>query len=254
MIGDPWTPHYRRIELALRERVAAMRPGERLPSDADLCREFGVSRMTARQAMQRLAEDGLIERVPGRGSFAAERPTHRHADRLLAFSDEMRRLGRRPSSRLLERVVRRATADEATALRVHPGDEVVVVRRLRLGDGEPVAIETATLAGATAGAVLGADLETGSLHEALRAAGVTLRRGHATITAEPAGRDDATLLGVAPGEPLLVERRVIVDGRGRPVETTESRYPGDRYALDVRFEVGGTGRGEARRMDGGTGR
>lgn len=254
MIGDPWTPQYRRIEHALRERVAAMRPGERLPSDADLCREFGVSRMTARQAMQRLAEDGLIERVPGRGSFAAERPTHRHADRLLAFSDEMRRLGRRPSSRLIERIVRPATDPEATALRIHPGDEVVVVRRLRLGDGEPVAIETATLAGSTSGAVLGADLEAGSLHEALLAAGVALRRGHATITAEPAGRDDATLLGIAVGEPLLVERRVIVDGRGRPVETTESRYPGDRYALDVRFEVGGTGRGDARTTNGGTGR
>ena len=144
----------------------------------------------------------------------------------------------------------RATASEATALRIHPGDEVVVLRRIRLGDGEPVAIETATLAGAAAGAVLGADLEGGSLHEALRSAGVTLRRGHATITAEPAGHDDAILLGIAAGAPLLVERRVIVDGRGRPVETTESRYPGDRYALDVRFEVGGTGRGEAR----GTGR
>jgi GntR family transcriptional regulator len=206
--------------------------------------------MTARQAMQRLAEDGLIERIPGRGSFAAERPTHRHADRLLAFSDEMRRLGRRPSSRLIERLARPATEGEATALRIHPGDEVVVLRRIRLGDGEPVAIETATLAGSTAGAVLGADLEAGSLHEALRAAGVTLRRGHATITAEPAGRDDAALLGIAAGEPLLVERRVIVDGRGRPVETTESRYPGDRYALDVRFEIGGTAPGEGR----GTGR
>ena len=84
---------------------------------------------------------------------------------------------------------------------------------------------------------MGADLEQGSLHEALAAAGLHLRRGNATITAEAASPEDVRLLGVAKGSPLLVERRVITDGAGRPVEATESRYPGDRYALDVRFEV-----------------
>jgi GntR family transcriptional regulator len=81
------------------------------------------------------------------------------------------------------------------------------------------------------------DLETGSLHEALARAGLQLRRGQATITSEGATIDDARLLGVRAGEPLLVERRVIADVAGRPVEATESRYPGDRYALDVRFDV-----------------
>ena len=77
----------------------------------------------------------------------------------------------------------------------------------------------------------------GSLHEALARAGLQLRRGQATITSEGATTDDARLLGVREGEPLLVERRVIADVAGRPVEATESRYPGDRYALDVRFDV-----------------
>jgi GntR family transcriptional regulator len=58
-----WTPHYRSIELVLRARLPAMLPGDRLPSDTDLCREFGVSRMTARNAMQRLVEDGLVLRI-----------------------------------------------------------------------------------------------------------------------------------------------------------------------------------------------
>lgn len=236
-VEDSWTPQYRRIELELRERLAAMRPGERLPSDSDLCREFGVSRMTARNAMQRLADAGLVQRIPGRGSFAAERPAHRSADRLLAFSQEMRRHGRHPSSRLIDREVRAANEVEAAALRVRPRDPVVVVRRLRLADGVPIAVETATLNRSMADAIMHADLETGSLHEALAGAGVHLRRGQATISAEAAAADDAALLGVAVGTPLLVERRVIVDSHGRSVERTESRYPGDRYALDVRFDV-----------------
>jgi GntR family transcriptional regulator len=88
-------------------------------------------------------------------------------------------------------------------------------------------------------AVLWADLEHGSLHETLSRAGFHLRRGSGTIEAAAATDEDARLLGVAPGSPLLVERRVIADGLGRRIEATESRYPADRYALDVRFEVEG---------------
>jgi len=235
-------PHYRRIELALRARLPALCPGERLPSDSDLCREFGVSRMTARNAMQRLADDGLVQRIPGRGSFVVEPPSHRYADRLMAFSHEMKRQGRTPSSRLVAREIRPSTIAEASALDLRPAEPVVLVRRLRLADDRPIAIETAILAQRTADVVMTADLETGSLHEALARAGLHLRRGKATITAEAATRGDAGLLGVSVGEPLLVERRVIADAGGRPVEATESRYPGDRYALDVRFDVHGGAR------------
>jgi GntR family transcriptional regulator len=237
MPATAWLPHYRQIELALRERLQSMRPGARLPSDDELCREFGVSRMTARNAMQRLAEDGLVERIPGRGTFAVAPPAHRHADRLMAFSHEMERLGRIPSSRLLAREIRPSTDAEAGALGLRPTEPVVLVRRLRLADGVPIAVETAVLVRRTADVVMAADLETGSLHEALARAGLHLRRGQATITARAATAEDVRLLGVDRGAPLLVERRIIADVQGRPVEATESRYPGDRYALDVRFEV-----------------
>jgi len=232
-----FVPHYRRIEQVLRERIASLQPGDELPSDADLCAEFGVSRMTARNAMQLLAEEGLLVRQPGRGSFVAQPPIHRRANRLMTFSSEMERLGRRPSSRLLVREIRPASAVEATDLGLGRGAPVVSLRRLRCADGEPMALETAVLDASVAEAVMTADVTNGSLHAALAQAGHMLRRGTATIRSEPATREDAALLGVRLGEPLLVERRVILDGQGRRLEATESRYPGDRYALDVWFDV-----------------
>jgi GntR family transcriptional regulator len=237
VIDAGYVPHHRRIEQVLRERITAMRPGDRLPSDAELVAEFGVSRMTARNAMQRLAEEGLVARQPGRGSFVAEPPAHRRADRLMTFSREMARRGRAPSSRLLVRTIRPSTRREADALELPVGEPIVEIRRIRLADSEPIALESAILIGSCAKAVIKADLEGGSLHEAITRGGLTLRRGTGTVSAAAATAEDARLLDIGRGDPLLVERRVIADDNGRRIEATESRYPADRYALDVSFDV-----------------
>jgi GntR family transcriptional regulator len=237
MIDTAWVPQHRRIEQVLRDRIQTLRPGDRLPSDAELVAEFGVSRMTARNAMQRLAQEGLVARHPGRGSFVAEPSAHRRTDRLLTFSSEMARRGRVPSSRLLARSIRPSTRAEAAALELAPGQPIVEVRRIRLADGEPLALESAALIVACAQEVLTADLEAGSLHAAISAAGLILRSGTGTVGAAAATAEDARLLNLRRGDPLLIERRVIVDDAGRRIEATESRYAAERYALDVSFEV-----------------
>jgi GntR family transcriptional regulator len=234
-----FVPRYYAIEQALRARIASSSPGDPLPSDAQLCEEFGVSRMTARNAVQRLTHEGLVTRVPGRGTFVAEPLARRRAESLVRFSAEMRRRGRRPSSRLLVRRLREPTPAEREQLRLREGEHVVAVVRVRLADDQPVAVESATIPGACAPAVLDADLERGSLHAALVAAGREPAGGRSSIAAETAGERDATLLGIAPGSALLVERRLIVDVDDNPLELTESRYAGDRYGLDVRFDVSG---------------
>jgi GntR family transcriptional regulator len=235
----PYQPQYRQIEQALRERIASLRPGERLPSDAQLCAEFGVSRMTARNAMHRLSEDGLVRREPGRGSFVARPPAHRRANRLMTFTQEMRRAGRVPSSQVLTRIMRPASIAEAASLGIPARQPVVHLRRLRLADAQPIALESAVLIGACAEAVMTADLSHGSLHETLAKAGFVLSRGTGTIAAAAATAEEAHLLGIRTGDALLVEHRVIVDRHGRATEVTVSSYPADRYALEVQFEVEG---------------
>lgn len=232
-----FVPRYYEIEQELRARIAELEPGDPLPSDAMLSREFAVSRMTARQAIHQLKLEGLVRRVPGRGSFVAERATHRQAGNLLSFSEEMRRRGVAARSKVVEHSLRAPTEEEARRLELEPGDRVVAVTRVRVGDERPVAVETALLHGSCADALARVDLEHASLHETLVAAGRIPTAGRGQLRAEPATARDATLLGVRRGSPLLVERRLIVDQHRRPLELSETRYAADRYSLEIEFGV-----------------
>ena len=129
-----------------------------------------------------------------------------------------------------------ATAEERSRLRLPAGSDVVCVERVRLADGEPVAVEEAVFPG-TLRSLLDVDLAAGSLHEAVIALGRVPSSGTATLTAQEATDDDAHLLGVPAGSALLVEKRLIVDEAGDPVELTQSRYAGRRYGLTVSFGV-----------------
>src|SRR2546427_6408870 len=141
-VEDTFRPRYREIEHAIRQRLARLKPGAELPSDAQLCEEFDVSRMTARHAMNRLAQEGLVFRVRGRGTFVGEAPTHRRANSLLSFSNEMRRQGRIPTSRVLGRALRVPTREEAMRLQLKDGEKLLWLKRIRLADGDPIALES----------------------------------------------------------------------------------------------------------------
>jgi GntR family transcriptional regulator len=229
-----FVPRYFTIEQSLRVRIAELDAHAPLPSDAQLCEEFDVSRMTARGAVQRLVQEGLVYRVPGRGTFVAATRANRTASRILAFSDEMRRRGREPSSRIVERAQREANSDEKHRLGT---THVFVLRRVREADRQPVALETAVFPAVRVAGVFDGEREGASIFALLKAAGISPTAGHAAISAEAATTQDAKLLGVKRGEPLLIERRLIWDEAGGPLELTESRYVGALYGLEVDFEV-----------------
>jgi GntR family transcriptional regulator len=228
-------PLYARIEHALRTRLTTAAPGDLLPSEPALAAEFGVARMTVRAALDRLAADGLVERIPGRGTFVRPRPEPRPAGTLMSFHDQVRSWGQVPSSRVVEATLRSPEAQERAALRLKPGERVVAITRVRLAGGTPLAVEYACFPPHLAD-LLELDLESASLHRALRDRGLHPTLGSSTLTAESAGRH-ARLLTVPEAEPLLVETRLIVDQHAVPLERTVSRYVGSRYALQVVFDV-----------------
>ena len=220
---------YEEIADHLRRLVASSSPGDRLPSDAELCEHFGVSRMTARQAVQTLANERLLYRTRGQGTFVASRPVPRVLGSPLSFTDSMRSRGMSAASEILASGTVEPSAAEAKALGLPFGESALVLERLRLADGTPMAIERVVFAPRCA-VVLGADLERGSLHHAFEANGWIPTRADAEVTARPATARERRLLHLE--EPVvLVERRTITDQDGAPLEHTETVYAAERYVF-----------------------
>lgn len=225
-------PRHQAIEDYLRERIASAQPGDSLPTDKELCDLFGVSRMTARQAVTRLAEAGLIRREPGKGTFVTQPRLQREIGMLLSFTRNMQQQGRIASAQLLSRHVAPAEPEVAAKLNLQPGAPTLHIRRLRLADGIPTALELVILPEERFSPLRVADLEHGSLHAALESMGIIPYAGEGTLTAEAASREEAQLLDLKAGEALLVEHLVLHDQTGRPIEVGETRYAGSRYAID----------------------
>lgn len=232
---------YKEIEEWLRGRVLCGAPGDALPSELELASQFQVSRMTARQAVQNLAREGLVRPRRGSGTYIAPRPLHRHAGPLLNFSSDMRRRGRQPSSRLLSAELREGSTADVEALQLDPGSRVVSLTRLRLADDVPMCIESAALP-VDCASILAHDLERGSLHEALTELGREAAVALTWISARTASAAQARLLDIPSRSALLVERRIILDTQERPLEHTESCYVADRYVIDAVFTVDGAAR------------
>ena len=229
---EPEPPAYIIIERALRDQIASMHPGDAIPTEAELCERFGVSRMTARAGVKRLVDEGLLHRVRGRGTFVARAQIRRPPGQLRSFSEDMRARGLDPSSRILEIAQRQATPEVADHLNLKPGSRVILIRRQRLADELPMALEH-TLLIPDCAPVLGFDLEHGSLHAALRALGRAPSIARGTINPQAATAEDATALEIAPGTPLLVETRLVYDATDAPIELTETRYSPTRYVFDI---------------------
>lgn len=227
---------YQEIESWLRARVLDGREGDPLPSEAELGAKFGVSRMTARQAVQNLAGEGLVRRKRGSGTFIAPKPLHRHSGPLMSFTADMKRRGLTASSKLLSAELREANVTEVDALRLGEKARVVSIARLRLADATPMAIEHASLTPDCA-SVLAGDLETGSLHDALRELGRIPSIALTWISARVATSAESKSLELPARSPVLVERRIISDQDDRPVEFTTTVYHPDRYVIDAVFTL-----------------
>jgi GntR family transcriptional regulator len=221
---------YGEIADYLRGLVAAARPGDRLPSEAEICESFDVSRMTARQAFQLVAADGRIERRRGAGTFVRAGHVTRDLGSPLSFSGSMMERGMETSSRTLEWGEVVPTEDERLHLALSDEENGYVLERVRLADGTPMAVERVVMPRHLA-LSLRTGFQDGSLHEAFRGVGRVPAEAHAEVRAQRANKRDRDLLGLGPSGLVISELRTIYDQDGLPLERTETRYAANRYTF-----------------------
>lgn len=234
-------PLYTQLKDALVGEIQAgrFRPHDRIPSERELSTQFRVSRMTARQALLDLVREGALYTRVGKGTFVAQPKIDQPLRSLTGFSQDMQARNNRPGSRVLEARTVPATAEVAAALRLLPGNEVILLHRLRLADGEPLAVETAYLPLALCPSLLTHDFASESLYAVLTDAyGFTLTHAEQTLEAALAGPRELDLLKLTPPAAVQHIQRLTFRQDGIPVEYVLSTYRGDRYKFRSILQTG----------------
>jgi GntR family transcriptional regulator len=233
---DRSDPLYAWLAAVLRDQIIAGRLDAHgaVPSERVLSERYGVSRMTARHALETLKLEGYLYRSPRRGTFVAE---PRLQFSVGSFTRIMTRAERVPGTRVLASATLEADPVAAELLGLSAGGRVHLVQRLRTAGGEPIAVENIQLSAERFPDLFSHDL-TGSLWAILgEQYGVHPARAEARIVAVGADRFEAETLGVKAGSPAIVLTRTVLDDQDRVVELARDVYRGDRTEFSVNAPV-----------------
>jgi len=230
-------PLYYQIQRVLMEKIqsGALSEGDLLASEEELARVYQVSRMTARQALHGLKARGYALSQKGRGTFVTKPKLEKNIMHLRGFTEDMKQRGMVPSSQLLEQTVVKASEEIAGSLKIEPETAVMKLRRLRLADGTPMALEESHVPLRPFPGLERINFARQSLYYILRENyGVRVAWADETIEALPATREESELLTIPRRASVLSISRVIITTEQIPIEVACSRYRGDRYRALIR--------------------
>lgn len=229
------TPVYVQVAQGLKQRIeeGQLVSGSALPAERELAHSLGVSRVTVRQAFALLAQQGLLTRKHGSGTFVhpASSPdlSTRPLGMLTSFSDDVRSRGQVPGAKVLSFVHASPTPHEAASLGLAADALIYRIQRLRTASGEPLAIEESTVPADLVGSLTEQDVTNASLYALLEQRGLKPDRAIRHLRAINADLTHAALLGVPVGAALLLTERVSWTPDGQPIEYARAHYRGDKY-------------------------
>jgi GntR family transcriptional regulator len=217
-------------------RSGRWKPGERLPSEPELCQSFDVSRTVVRQALQDLVYEGVVVREKGRGTFVAEAKISSTSlvHSLIGFHQDMAERGFEPYSKVLEQVMMPATPQVARYLHLEELNPVIKLERLRFIHEDPIVLVTSYLPYEICPLAVTADFTRQSLYAFLAETyAIALSRGRRRIEATVANEELAELFRIEPGAPLLRMESVTFSEHDRPIEYFVGFFRGDRSRFEV---------------------
>jgi GntR family transcriptional regulator len=232
-------PLYHQLKDLIRESIeqGRLEPHDRVPSEHELVRAYGVSRVTARQALADLAREGLVFRVQGKGSFVARPAVVQRLSSLKGLIEEMSAMGLESASRVLKAERTAASAEVARRLKIDEGDAIVEIRRVRTVNGEPVSLDVSFFPLPIGQRLVREDLVARDIFWLLEnACGLRLGAAECQIGALGARPEIARALDIDEGAPLLFIERLTYADDGRPLDYEHLYVRTERFRYSVHLE------------------
>ena len=236
MLNKPPTPLYLQVKEEIIELIqrGELAPNDQLPSQRELVATFGASHMTVRRALEELIDEGLIYAIPGKGIYVRDNKQPAESCPLMSFTEEMALRGMSASSDVLAARLVPASTVMARTLDVEPGMPLVYLRRLRLADGLPMALQTNYLKSWLCPGLLEHNLQNTSLYKILsQEYHLCPASSKGTIEAILADEEHAALLGLELPAALLISEQITFLENGQPMEYVRTAYRGDRYQYRI---------------------
>ncbi|WP_042522381.1 GntR family transcriptional regulator, partial [Levilactobacillus brevis] len=203
--------------------------GDRIPSERELSRNFDVSRMTLRQAIQTLVDEGILERQVGSGTYVANQKVQEKMSGVTSFTDLMLTQGKQPTSKTISYHVMNPSLSEAEKLKLNEDDQVLRMERIRYGDDVPICFEVATVPEKLVDGLSKKEV-TSSLYRALEdKKQLSPGKAQQTVSAMSASERIAEYLSIKRGDAILRLRQVTYLQDGTPFEYVRTQYVGERF-------------------------
>jgi GntR family transcriptional regulator len=232
-------PIYYQLEKEIRHMIEEeLSPGDPLPSEREYSEKYDISRMTVRQAISNLVKEGLIYRQKGRGTFVAERKFELDLSGLSSFSEDMKKRGLTPSNKLISLQTITGNHSISSKLKVDLESEIYVIKRIRLANDEPVALETIYTPKEIVGQ-MDEEYITASFYDFIeKKLNLKIAYGMQTIEASLAREDESHYLNIEKDNPVLVMRRIsyLMDEQDTPIEYVKSTYRSDKYKFIIQMK------------------
>ena len=231
-------PVYVRIRETLRDDITTgvLKRGERLPPEHELASKFSVSRMTIRESIEDLVNEGLLYRRHGVGTFVAFPHLQRDHTRLTSFFDKAQDEGIKVRASLLRLEVVPARSPVAKALDIPAGSQIIRVKTLRYANNVPITVHDAHVPHKLFASILNENFEVQHLWDLFEKCGYRVKRAVQRLEAREADKEIARLMKIREGAPILFKERTVYATDGTPVEFTYCYNRGDIYSLTVALE------------------
>lgn len=229
------SPLYQQLTQQLRSDIqnGKYRSGEKIPTELDLSRIYGVSRATVRSALDQLAQEKLVTRKQGKGTFVASQKFNRNIAINTSFSEVCSANGKEPGARVLKNLIEPATAEDIRDLKLKEGDSVIVLERIRYASGVPVAVESSRMPEKFA-FLLTENMNDNSLIKVLKDKySVVFYPGSKEIELTFATHEMAQYLNIRQGYPLISIATVSCDAEGNPVHRSLQLVVGDKFKFYI---------------------